>query len=72
MRTDDPVILKQIQQLEATAEALRRICGFPPRVELPETTASREPKWCQVVGCTRGYQSQADLDHHVETEHEAA
>ncbi|HYW86319.1 MAG TPA: hypothetical protein VFB50_01005 [Chloroflexota bacterium] len=67
MRTDDPQILKQIQQLEQTAETLRRLCGFPPLVELPETRASRQPHWCPE--CTMGFQSAGDLEHHLVEDH---
>ncbi len=67
MRTDDPAILAQIEQLETACEALRRICGFPPRFPTPETTASRTPKWCP--HCNSGFDSTADLQHHLASEH---
>jgi hypothetical protein len=68
MRTNDPVMLQQIQQLEQIAEALRRICGFPPLVELPETTASRKPRY-ECALCTRMTFSREDFDAHMRIDH---
>jgi len=71
VRTDDPVILARIREIERACEGLRMACGFPPLVELPETTASRKPKWCPHCP-THGFTSTADLEHHLATEHSAA
>jgi hypothetical protein len=69
MRIDDPVMLQQIQTLERLAESLRRICGFPPLRETPETTAGRGSRWCHVSGCNFGFRSEADFQHHMRNEH---
>lgn len=68
MRTDDPVILRRIQEIEAACEGLRMACGFAPLNAPPETTMSREPKWCP-EGCNLGFRSPDDLEHHLATEH---
>jgi hypothetical protein len=68
MRTDDPAMLKQIEQLEYVAESLRRICGFPPLRELPETTASRRMRF-DCPHCSRICRTQDDLDAHTRTDH---
>ena len=68
MKTSDPQIVNALNRMHRELETLYRLCGITPPWAGPEATSSRAPHWCPQCP-SWGFQSQADLDHHVRVDH---
>lgn len=69
MRTDDPVILRRLEQIESACAGLRMACGFPALIEIANTS-TRASFQCQTDGCSYSAYERDDLQAHMEFVHD--